>query len=234
VFLITSLADGTGITFILLGDERRFRAMVDSADYWDPERCFGAFARYEMLPAVRPAAEAIRRLAEGPCSFVLAFAYAIGAAWAGTELGLPTVRVVLTPAAFTHDDIFARRAQMAAQVAGHAVRTIGLSRLESVPTIGLFPTWFRGTAEIPAGVVNTGFPLDDEAENLDPSLATFLATGAPPVIAFAGSERTRASALMAMLSVAIRQSGRRAIITPDSEITESCGRPIWWCAGRNA
>src|SRR5262249_55978118 len=35
----TSLIEGSEIAFVPIGDEGRFRAMIDSADYWDHGLC---------------------------------------------------------------------------------------------------------------------------------------------------------------------------------------------------
>ena len=80
--------------------------------------------------------------------------------------------------------------------------------------LALFPEWFAPRQpDWPRNLVQTGFPLYDEAEvsPMDPELERFLAEGSPPVVFAPGSAMRHAHDFFAESAESCRISGRRGL-----------------------
>jgi rhamnosyltransferase subunit B len=204
-----------------VGREQDFWAMVRKDDFWDFERCFDSFLKGEVIPNLRTTGAIIQRLAASAPSVVVAFQYAYGAIMSSRKLGLPAVQVVLTPAALSFQGMYGRRTRMATELIVNSVTPVSAQKYKELPMIGLFPDWFPILENSGTDVIRTGFPLYNSGSELDPQILSFLNAGAPPIVAFVGSNHPRANLALKIIKNAIRITGRRAILITTDQSVES-------------
>lgn len=172
-------------------------APLDDVLERSPQQAWEQVRRDLFVPAAEPTAAFIRHAGRRHDCAVLASWSAFGAVTACAAMGLPLVRVCLSP---------------------HAVReAMAEPGLETQKWAAFFPDWFCSPASDWPDIRLTGFPALDNSliPALAPELETFLKAGPPPLVFTPGSYQRRSGHFFSESLAACRELGMRAIfLTP--------------------
>ena len=182
-----SLVRGSGFEFAIVS--KRPPQALDDLIETDPGKAWQVVRRELFVPAAQPVRDFIVHHAhKGPCR-VIASWNAFGALLAQKELGIPLLRVYLSPHALAEDDPSGNR-------------------------VGFFPNWFAPDV---SDVRTTGFPMLEEqlVPALPEALEDFLRQGSDPILFTPGSFMRRAGDFFQQARAVCARLGLRAIfLTP--------------------
>jgi UDP:flavonoid glycosyltransferase YjiC (YdhE family) len=158
-----------------------------------PDRAWDQVRHALFEPAVGPTAAFIRHAGAAVRNcVVLASWSAFGAVGACRDMGLPLIRVCLSPHAM----------QEAAHQPGHGY------------WLGFFPGWFCTSQPDWPDIRLTGFPMLDDSlvPPLEPALDSFLDAGPPPIVFTPGSYQRRSRRFFAQCMESCAALGARAVL----------------------